>query len=296
MGVVDFEMSWNRDPWLRRVAGGFDALRVEAGVYPQDLERAAAEGLRTGLALDDGKGLLRVGPLKVLIDGSLNTRTAYCVDPYPFGGHGLLTVSEGELLALLERARDAGFVPAVHAIGDAANQVALDAFQRAGIAGRIEHAQFVRREDLPRFASLGVVASVQPLHALDDRDAAESNWPGRTDRAFPVRSLLRAGAALALGSDAPVAPLDPWAAMSAATTRSAFDGRAAWHPEETITREQALAASTRGRGGVRLGDPADLAVLDADPLSVPDPVVAAMPVAATLVAGRFTHDDGLAGF
>ena len=296
VGVVDFEMSWNRDPWLRRLAAGFDALRVEAGVYPQDLERAAAEGLRTGLALDDGKGLLRVGPLKVLIDGSLNTRTAYCVDPYPFGGHGLLTVSEGELLALLERARDAGFVPAVHAIGDAANQVALDAFQRAGIAGRIEHAQFVRREDLPRFASLGVVASVQPLHALDDRDAAESNWPGRTDRAFPVRSLLRAGAALALGSDAPVAPLDPWAAMSAATTRSAFDGRAAWHPEETITREQALAASTRGRGGVRLGDPADLALLDADPLSVPDPVFAAMPVAATLVAGRFTHDDGLAGF
>ncbi|CAN7178772.1 amidohydrolase family protein [Pseudarthrobacter oxydans] len=294
VGVVDFEMTWNRDPWLRRIAGGFDALRVDAGVYPADLERAAAEGMRTGQEVDGGKGLLRVGPLKVLIDGALNTRTAYCVDPYPFGGHGLLTVEPEELLALLERARATGFLPAVHAIGDAANQVALDAFERAGIGGRIEHAQFVRREDLARFGSLGVLASVQPLHALDDRDAAETNWPGRTDRAFPLRSLLDAGASLLLGSDAPVAPLDPWAAMAAATARARDDGRGPWHPQEAITRGQALLASSRGRSQVRVGDPADLVLLDADPLAAPDAVFAAMPVAATLVAGRFTYDGGLA--
>jgi predicted amidohydrolase YtcJ len=251
------------------------------------------EGLRTGQEVDGGKGLLRVGPLKVLIDGALNTRTAFCVDPYPFGGHGLLTVEPEELLALLERARDTGFVPAVHAIGDAANQVALDALERAGIGGRIEHAQFVRREDLARFCALGVLASVQPVHALDDRDAAETNWPGRTDRAFPLRSLLEAGASLLLGSDAPVAPLEPWAAMAAATLRSRDDGRGPWHPQESITREQALLASTRGRSRVRVGDPADVVLLDADPLSAPDAVFAAMPVAATLVAGRFTYDGGL---
>ena len=294
VGVVDFEMTWNRDPWLRRVAGGFDALRVDAGVYPADLERAVAAGMRTGQVVDGAKGLLRVGPLKVLIDGALNTRTAYCVDPYPFGGHGLLTVEPEELLALLERARDTGFLPAVHAIGDAANQVALDAFERAGIGGRIEHAQFVRREDLARFGSLGVLASVQPVHALDDRDAAETNWPGRTDRAFPLRSLLDAGASLLLGSDAPVAPLDPWAAMAAATVRARNDGRGPWHPQEAITRGQALLASTRRRSRVREGDPADLVLLDADPLAAPDGVFAAMPVAATLVAGRFTYDAGLA--
>ncbi|WP_286187465.1 amidohydrolase family protein [Arthrobacter sp. AK04] len=294
VGVVDFEMTWNRDPWLRRIAGGFDALRVDAGVYPSDLERAVAAGMRTGQGVDGGKGLLRVGPLKVLIDGALNTRTAYCVDPYPFGGHGLLTVEPEELLALLERARDTGFLPAVHAIGDAANQVALDAFARAGIGGRIEHAQFVRREDLARFGSLGVLASVQPVHALDDRDAAETNWPGRTDRAFPLRSLLDAGASLLLGSDAPVAPLDPWAAMAAATVRARNDGRGPWHPQEAITRGQALLASTRGRSRVREGDPADLVLLDADPLAAPDGVFAEMPVAATLVAGRFTYDAGLA--
>ncbi|MEO3934807.1 amidohydrolase family protein [Micrococcaceae bacterium Sec7.4] len=295
VGIVDFEMTWNRDVWLRRVAGGFDSFRVEAGVYPQDLARAVAEGMRTGQELDGGAGLLRVGPLKVLIDGSLNTRTAYCVDPYPHGGRGLLTVSEAELLELLFRARESGLVPAVHAIGDGANEVALNAFAAAGIAGRIEHAQFVRGQDFARFGELGLTASVQPAHALDDRDAADSNWAGRTDRAFPLRSLLAGGATLALGSDAPVAPLEPWTAMSAATTRSRQDGREPWHPEQALTRQEALAASTRGRGRIRVGDPADFAVLDGDPLAVSDAVFAAMPVAATLVAGRFTFRGGLTG-
>lgn len=293
VGIVDFEMTWNRDVWLRRVAGGFDSFRVDAGVYPQDLDRAIAAGMRTGQPLDGGHGLLRVGPLKVLIDGSLNTRTAYCVDPYPLGGRGLLTVSEAELKELLVRARESGFVPAVHAIGDGANEVALNAFAAAGIRGRIEHAQFVRSRDFARFGALRLTASVQPAHALDDRDAADSNWAGRTDRAFPLRSLLAAGATLALGSDAPVAPLEPWTAMSAATTRARQDGRGPWHPEQALTRVEALTASTRGRGSIRVGDAADLAVLDGDPLTVPDSVFAAMPVAATLVAGRFTHRSGV---
>ncbi|MEC5180434.1 putative amidohydrolase YtcJ [Arthrobacter sp. CG_A4] len=288
VGIVDFEMTWNSDVWLRRITGGFDSFRTDAGVYPQDLDRAIAEGMRTGLVLDGG-GLLTVGPLKMLIDGSLNTRTAYCVDPYPHGGRGLLTISEDQLLELLVRARESGFVPAVHAIGDGANEVALNAFAAAGIGGRIEHAQFVRNRDFARFGKLGLTASVQPVHALDDRDAADANWAGRTDRAFPLRSLLDAGATLVLGSDAPVAPLDPWVAMSAASTRARQDGRGPWHPEQALTRQEALRASTRGRGSVRVGDPADLAVLDGDPLTVSDAVFAAMPVAATLVAGRFTH-------
>lgn len=292
VGVVDFEMTWNRDVWLRRVTGGFGSLRVDAAVYPEHLDRARLEGMRTGQDIPGGNGLLRVGPLKVLIDGSLNTRTAYCVDPYPHGGRGILTVSEPELLALLVRAGGSGFLPAVHAIGDAANEVALNAFQAAGIRGRIEHAQFVRQEDFARFGRLGLTASVQPAHALDDRDAADANWVDRTDRAFPLRSLLAAGATLAFGSDAPVAPLDPWTAMSAATTRSALDGRGPWHPEQAITRAEALFASSRGRVRIRVGDPADIAVLDADPLGVPDRTFASMPVAATLVAGQFTYDGG----
>ena len=298
VGIVDFEMTWNRDVWLRRLAGGFDSFRVDAAVYPQDLARSIAEGMHTGQQLDGGEldgaaALLRVGPLKVLIDGSLNTRTAFCVDPYPHGGRGLLTVSEAELLELLVRARESGFLPAVHAIGDGANEVALNAFAAAGIAGRIEHAQFVRGQDFARFGELGLTASVQPAHALDDRDAADINWAGRTDRAFPLRSLLAAGATLALGSDAPVAPLEPWTAMSAATTRARQDGREPWHLEQALTRQEVLTASSRGRGRIGVGDPADLAVLEGDPLAVSDIVFAAMPVAATLVAGRFTFRGGL---
>ncbi len=289
VGIVDFEMAWNREDWLHRFSAGFRSLRVDVGVYAEHLDQAVAEGMSTGSALSaESAGILRTGPLKVLIDGSLNTRTAYCVDPYPHGGNGVLTVPEGELVDLLVRAKAAGFVPAVHAIGDAANRLALDAFERTGVSGRIEHAQFLRAEELTRFRGLGVTASVQPEHALDDRDTAELNWPGRTERAFPLRSLLDAGARLAFGSDAPVAPLDPWIAMSAAAARARDDGRAPWHPEQAVTRAEALTASTRGRSRVAPGDVADLVLLDADPYGVDDGVFRRMPVGGTLLAGRFT--------
>ncbi|RUQ98126.1 amidohydrolase [Labedella endophytica] len=289
VGVVDLEMAWNRDGWLRRFGGGFRTFRVDVGVYAEHLDLAIAEGLRTGEPISDASAdLLRTGPLKVLIDGSLNTRTAYCVDAYPNGGHGMLTVTEEELVALLERATAAGFTPAVHAIGDAANRIALNAYERVGVAGRVEHAQFLRPEEVARFGALGVTASVQPEHALDDRDAAELNWPGQTDRAFPLRSLREAGATLAFGSDAPVAPLDPWITMSAATARARDDGREPWHPEQAVSRRDALTASSRGRTEVAVGDVADIVLLDADPLEVDDDVFRRMPVAATLLAGRFT--------
>jgi predicted amidohydrolase YtcJ len=280
VGIVDLEMTWNVDPWRRRVGAGFDALRVEAGVYPQDLDRAERDGLRTGTPL--GSGLVTVGPLKVLIDGALNTRTAYCLDPYPDGSTGLLTVPRPGLEALLRRAAALGLTPVVHAIGDAAVRSALDAFEATGLRGRIEHAQLVADEDLPRFGRLGVVASVQPGHLLDDRDVAERHWPGRAGRTFPLRSLLDAGATLAFGSDAPVAPLDPWVAIRAAVERSP-DGEP-WHPEQRITLEEALAASARGRLRPAVGEAADLVLVE-QPLEA----MRAEGVAATLLAGRFTH-------
>ncbi len=282
VGIVDLEMTWNADVWLTRTAGGWHGPRVEVGVYPPDLERAVGLGLRTGSVLG-ADGLLTVGPLKTLIDGALNTRTAFCAQPYPDGGTGLLTVPEAELAALLERARETGFVPAVHAIGDAAVTIALDAFAGAGIGGRIEHAQLIADADLPRFAALGVTASVQPAHLLDDREVAAEHWAGRTDRAFPFRSLLDAGAALAFGSDAPVAPLDPWRTLRAAVDRS-VPGEQPWHPEQRIPLDAALDASTRGRSMPRVGDPADLIALDR-PVAALDPDAVAM----SLIAGRFAH-------
>jgi len=298
VGVVDFEMADNLAVWTRRVAAGSHSLRIAAGIYTEYVDAAIAAGHRTGEVIPGTGGLLAVGPFKILIDGSLNTRTAYCVDEYPgleghSHSHGMLTVTPDALVPVLRRVSAAGLLPAVHAIGDDANRVALDAFETVGCRGRIEHAQLLRDADLPRFAALGVTASLQPEQAMDDRDVADRYWAGRTSRAFALRSLFDAGATVVLGSDAPVAPLDPWITIAAAVGR-ARDGRAAWHPEQSITAAEAIGASAHGRRRVAIGDAADLCVVDIDPLAATGGGLRGMPVSATLIAGRFTHNT-LAG-
>jgi predicted amidohydrolase YtcJ len=235
-----------------------------------------------------------MGPLKIVADGSLNTRTACCHDPYPGrdGGCGMLLVPPGELVALLRRAAAHGLDAAVHAIGDRAGELVLDAFAATATKGRIEHAQLLRPADPARCAALGVTASVQPAHVLDDRDVADRLWAGRTARAFAYRTLLDAGVPLALGSDAPVATLDPWVTIAAAVHRSG-DDRPSWHPEQEIPLPVALAASTGPDGPVAVGRRADLVVTDLDPAAVPAMTLRAMPVAGTLLGGRWTHRTGI---
>ncbi|WP_434317342.1 amidohydrolase [Leifsonia sp. P73] len=287
VGIVDLEYGGNLEVWTRRFAAGFHSLRVEFGVYRDRLADAVALGLRTGAPVEGTDGLLTMGPFKVISDGSLNTRTALCLHPYPDGGHGVANLTPAELLADLRFAAGNGIEPAVHAIGDEANRLALDAFEALGAGGRIEHAQLIDPADIPRFAALGVVASVQPEHAMDDRDVADRLWAGRAADAFPLAALLASGARLAFGSDAPVAPLDPWGAVASAAGRTR-DGREPWHPEQRIPVEAALAASTRTR--VAVGEPADLAVVESDPLGATPDELRGMRVAATLLAGRLTHD------
>ncbi|MFP7760736.1 amidohydrolase family protein [Marisediminicola sp. LYQ134] len=292
VGIVDLEMRGAVADWSRRFAAGFRTVRVDAGVYPAELDAALAAGLRSGLVVDGSAGRLRVGPFKVITDGSLNTRTALCVDAYPGSSgahaHGQLTVETDRLIDLLRRATAGGFTSAVHAIGDEANRLALDAFEAAGCGGRIEHAQLVRDADFDRFARLGVGASVQPEHAMDDREVADVLWHGRTDRAFALRRLVDAGVTLVLGSDAPVAPLDPWVTIAAATSRSR-DGLEPWHPEQRLSFDEALTASTRGRSRVEVGDVGDLVLVDIDPSTAKTDELRSMPVAATMVDGYFTH-------
>ena len=287
VGIVDLEMDWNLDPWVRRIEAGNRSLRVDFGVYAQHLERAIDLGLRTGQKIND---LLTVGPLKLITDGSLNTRTAFCFEEYPgLEGtelsRGMLTLPPEELLPLMRRGAEGGLLPTVHAIGDHANSLALDAFAEIGMGGRIEHAQLLAERDLARFAELNVVASVQPDHALDDRDVADHYWAGRTGRAFAIRSLLDAGAELAMGSDAPVSPLDPWNTIAAAVTRSRGE-REPWHPEQRVSVAEALTASVRS--SVATGQVADLVITEVDPLAVDD--VRGMTVSATLLGGGFTHN------
>ncbi|MGV8897026.1 MAG: amidohydrolase [Rhodoglobus sp.] len=289
VGIADLEMAWNLETWERRMRNGFDSLRVEFGIYSEHLDRAIELGLRTGDAVSE---LLTVGRFKVLTDGSLNTRTAYCYDEYPGmegqeHSHGMLTVPPEQLIPRMRMAVDGGIEPTVHAIGDHATSLALDAFEQLESPGRIEHAQLVSDRDIQRFAELGVTASVQPDHAMDDRDVAEKFWPGRTARTFPLRSLLDAGARLALGSDAPVSPLDPWVTIAAAVGKSR-DGRAPWHPEQAITAREALAASTRST--VAVGQAADLIVTDDDPETLTADQLRGVVVLATLLGGRLTHD------
>jgi predicted amidohydrolase YtcJ len=287
-GIVDFDMAWNAEAWARRVDAGFASQRVEFAVYPAELERAIAAGLRSGDALDGGAGLVHVGPLKVITDGSLGTRTAACTHPYPGddADHGVLNVSPAELVELLTRATGAGLSAAVHAIGDRAVSSALDAVTATGATGTIEHAQLVRHADISRIARLGLAASIQPQHALDDRDLVDGFWANQTAVGYPMASLLRAGVELRLGSDAPVAPLDPWQAVAAAVHRT-DDDREAWHAEERLTLDEALAASVRS--AVRPGERADLVVCGADPSAASESTLRRMPVLATLLGGRVTH-------
>lgn len=295
VGLVDLDMTWNDEPWQRRVARGFDTVRVSYGTYPQDLDRAIAEGLRTG---DPVRGatndLVRVGPLKAITDGSLGTRTAACAHHYPgeVGNHGLLTVPPDQLVELMTRATAAGLECAIHAIGDLANAHALDAYARTGAVGTIEHAQLVAHADIPRFARLGVAASVQPEHALDDRDMTDAIWAEQSAQPYPLRALADSGANLRFGSDAPVAPLDPWAAMASAVFRTR-DGREAWQPHQRVDIDTAIAASTVGGSTapaeISPGALADLVIVGADPRTADERGLRAMPVRATLVAGRVTH-------
>jgi len=290
-GLVDLERGQTPADWEHRDP----PVRVRVATYADGLDATIRAGLRTGDRLPGSSDLVTMGPLKIISDGSLNTRTAWCCEAYADGsGAGAPNQTADELVALLDRAHANGLEVATHAIGDLALSEALTAYDETGALGSIEHVQLVRRADVARMSLLALRASVQPAHLLDDRDVTEACWPDRSARCFAFRWMVQAGVRLAFGSDAPVSPLDPWLAIAAAVHRSA-DDREPWHPEQALTPREALAASVDGQGSVHAGMPADLVLLDADPL---DPSggsaeraarLRRMPVAVTFVAGEPVH-------
>lgn len=311
VGLTDFEFSGGASDWLHRWENGCDRLRIRMSTYAEGLDEVLSLGLRTGDVLpgvadvtgpDDRR--LRMGPLKIISDGSLNTRTAWCCEPYADAHRleypaGQPNLSGGELRELLERAHTNGLEVATHAIGDAAAAAALSAYAVTGARGSIEHAQMLNRADSVRMAELGIRASVQPAHLLDDRDLTEKIWQERASRCFAFRWMLDDGVDVVLGSDAPVSPLDPWLAIAAAVHRSA-DEREPWHGEQALTVAEALAASTDGWGTVAPGHPGDLVLLDADPYAAFETSaeqgawLRGMPVAATYVGGVAIYGEGVA--
>jgi predicted amidohydrolase YtcJ len=276
--------------------------------YASALEWLDKAGVRTGL----GDEWIRLGALKILSDGSMGSGTAAFFEPYSDDPRtsGLLLQPVAELERLVRAADAAGFQLAVHAIGDRANSLVLDAFEKAAAANpardrrfRIEHAQVVRKADLARYRRLGVIASIQPSHCIDDMRWAERRiGKGRARDAYNFRSFTSAGIPVAFGTDWFVEPLDPRLGLYAAVTRELPEGGPAggWFPEEKITLEDALDLYTRGsayaefaekeKGTLAPGMLADLAVFASDLFAVPPRQILTTPFDLTVVGGRVVFD------
>ena len=284
VGIVDMEHADNGQVWRRRAADGFDDLRVRASVWPEWLDRTVAAGLHDGDRLDQ-RGLVVQGPLKLIADGSIRAATAWCHSPHgPRRDTGTGHLDLGELTGLLAQAARAGIGCAVHATGDAAIDAALSAFSATHAHGSIEHAELVTPDQAAGMARLGLTASVQPQHLLTDRDACDSYWPGRT--VSPLATLRLAGVDLALGSDAPLTPLNPWATIQAAVRCDPARRR---HPEELLSLSEAIRASTSGVCRLVPGAPADLILVDENPFDVEIERLHTFGAAATVLAGRVAH-------
>lgn len=251
-------------------------------------------------------GMLAVKGVKLYADGALGSRGAWLSAPYSDepGTRGLEVTTRERLLAVVRQAAKAGFVPCIHAIGDAAVTRALDVYAEAladhlGLRPRIEHAQIVAPADVPRFAKLGVIAAVQPTHCTSDMPWAPLRLGReRTLWAYRWRSLLTAGAHLSLGSDAPIESADPRLGMWAAVTRRTVEGRPpeGWNSPEALSVTEAIAGYTAWaayaagedgwRGQIQPGFAADLTVLDRALEGREPAAILQAKVVRTVVAGR----------
>lgn len=254
---------------------------------------------------------LKTGALKGVTDGTLGSRTAAMLEPYADdrSTRGILRIPQDELRRMVIERDAAGFQVALHAIGDLANRAALDAFEAAQRANgrydarhRIEHAQVVAPDDFARFAALGVIASMQPVHqSTDMRWAGQRLGPERSLGAYAWRTMLRQGVRLAFGTDYPVEPMDPRRGLYACVTRELPEGGPAggWVPEEKISVEECIQAYTLGsayaefeeqnKGQIAAGKYADIVVFAEDLTRIPPRQILTTPVVFTLVGGRIVY-------
>ncbi len=253
---------------------------------------------------------LQMRSVKAWVDGALGSRGATMIEDYSDQPHhrGLMLYTPPQIAELASMTTQHGWQLNIHAIGDAGNRLALDTFekemtaaQRQSLRPRIEHAQVVTLSDIPRFAKLGVIASIQPTHATSDMNMAEDRVGAeRIKGAYAWRSLLNAGARLAGGSDFPVELPNPFLGLYAAVTRQDSDGRppGGWHGEQKLTREEALRLFTidaayaafmeNSVGSLEPGKWADFIIIDRDFFKVPEREIDDIRVEATYVAGQKT--------
>ncbi len=281
-------------------------LRVIKSIPLENLDQAIALGLRSGF----GDDYLRIGSVKIFADGALGPQTAAMILPYDGSqdGRGLLMKDAEELTEIGRLAAQNGISLAVHAIGDRANHEVLDAFQRLrqlegtaqSLRHRIEHVQLLHAMDAHRLAELGVIASMQPIHATSDMLMADRFWGKRSQLAYAWRTQLQHGATLAFGSDAPVESPNPFWGIHAAVTRRRMDGSpgpSGWYPEQRLSVLEALQAYTTGpayaagrelrMGKLAPGYLADLIVLNQDPFTCEPEAIAAIHPLRTMVGGEW---------
>jgi predicted amidohydrolase YtcJ len=296
-------------------AAGELRLRVTKSIPVEDLPYAVGLGLRSGF----GDDTLRVGSVKAFADGALGPRTAAMFDPYvdESENRGIL-ILDGE--ALFEHGRlaaESGLSLAVHAIGDRANHEVLNGFaqlranERAkglpALRHRVEHVQVLHPNDAGRLAELGLVASMQPVHAPSDMRMADRYWGGRAALAYACRTQLQHGARLAFGSDAPVEVPNPFLGLHAAVTRQRVDGSPGpegWYGEQRLTLQEALEGFTLGPayaagvedrlGQLAAGYLADLIVLDDDPFLCDLADLHSLQPVATMIGGEWVWQEGQA--
>jgi predicted amidohydrolase YtcJ len=324
MGWTQLQIAGNTfqevDQLCRLYAAGRIQLRLYDAIYGPgaDADRLLAAGPDPQHC---GGGKLAVRGIKLYIDGALGSRGAALLEPYSDspGSRGLLVNQPQTLFPLLTAALRRGIQVETHAIGDRGNRIMLDLYERAFAAvptaeravpeprWRIEHAQILARSDIPRFARLGVIASMQPSHAISDLFFAPARLgPERLQGAYAWQPLLASGAIVVGGSDAPVEKGDPRVEFYAAVSRRSLQGfaDANWHRELRVTREQALkmfslapayaAFQERDRGSIEVGKLADFTVLSADIMTVPEPQILTSHVVMTIIGGEVAY--AAAGF
>jgi len=308
-GLTGLHVPEGRDSWSafqRLREEGALGLRVLMMIPAFGLDDAIGLGLRSGF----GDAWLRIGPVKLFVDGALGGQTAAMIAPYEGDpdNSGILTMTEEEFGEVVARASAAGINVAVHAIGDRATRMVLDAVEASQriirahrLRPRIEHAQLLRACDFGRLAELGVIASMQPIHATSDWRMADRHWGKRGKWAYAWRSVLKAGGRLAFGSDCPVETLDPLKGIYAAVTRKEENGRpeGGWYPEQCLTVEEAVRAYTMGaafaageeaiKGSIAMGKAADLVVLSEDIFSDPPERILETKVEMTMVGGEIVY-------